>query len=174
MIISAEEVRNYVDSDEPASMLEAKLRALESLIRRFTNNNFQVRAIRSRSAIMDGKILKPPPYLKQGDTVQISESLLNNGVYAVTELDEDGMTVDGELKSCVKNLITKVEYPEDIVMGVINMLKWDLNNRDKVGVQSETLSRHSVTYFNMDRDNSLIGYPKSLTDFLIPYMKAMF
>ena len=30
MIISAEEVRNYVDSDEPASMLEAKLRALES------------------------------------------------------------------------------------------------------------------------------------------------
>ena len=66
MIISAEEVRNYVDSDEPASMLEAKLRALESLIRRFTNNNFQVRAIRSRSAIMDGKILKPPPYLKQG------------------------------------------------------------------------------------------------------------
>ena len=104
MIISAEEVRNYVDSDEPASMLEAKLRALESLIRRFTNNNFQVRAIRSRSAIMDGKILKPPPYLKQGDTVQISESLLNNGVYAVTELDEDGMTVDGELKSCVKIL----------------------------------------------------------------------
>lgn len=168
MIISAEEGRNYVDSDEPASMLEAKLRALESLIRRFTNNNFQVRAIRSRSAIMDGKILKPPPYLKQGDTV------LNNGVYAVTELDEDGMTVDGELKSCVKNLITKVEYPEDIVMGVINMLKWDLNNRDKVGVQSETLSRHSVTYFNMDRDNSLIGYPKSLTDFLIPYMKARF
>ena len=165
MIISAEEVRNYVDSDEPASMLEAKLRALESLIRRFTNNNFQVRAIRSRSAIMDGKILKP---------VQISERLLNNGVYAVTELDEDGMTVDGELKSCVKNLITKVEYPEDIVMGVINMLKWDLNNRDKVGVQSETLSRHSVTYFNMDRDNSLIGYPKSLTDFLIPYMKARF
>ena len=66
------------------------------------------------------------------------------------------------------------EYPPDVKMGVVYMLKWDLENRDKVGVQSETLSRHSVTYFNMDGDNSTMGYPKSLLGFLKPYMKARF
>ena len=75
-------------------------------------------------------------------------------------------------ESCV--LVTKVEYPMDVKMGVMNMLKWDIENRDKVGIQSETISRHAVTYFNMDGDNSTIGFPKSLIGFLKPYMKARF
>jgi hypothetical protein len=174
MIISAEKFHEYVNSNETDSVLEAKLRALELLIRKYTNNNFQVRAIRTQSAILDERILRPPPYIDKGDTVQISESLLNNGLYTVEEITDAGMKVDGKLIDCSKNLITKVQYPADVVMGVVNMLKWDLENRDKVGVQSETISRHSVTYFNMDGDNSAVGYPKSLTGFLIPYMKARF
>jgi hypothetical protein len=71
-------------------------------------------------------------------------------------------------------LVTKVEYPVDVVMGVVNMLRWEIENRSKVGIQSETISRHSVTYFNMDGDNSVMGYPKSLLGFLTPYMKARF
>lgn len=173
MIISVEKFREFVDTSEKDSVIEAKLRALEILIRKHTNNNFQVRTIRSQSEILDNRILSPPEYLKSGDTIQISESLLNNGIYTVKEIS-DSMTVSGELLDCTKNLITKVEYPPDIVMGVVDMLKWDLQNRDKVGVQSETISRHSVTYFNMDGDNSSIGYPKSLTGFLKPYMKARF
>ena len=62
----------------------------------------------------------------------------------------------------------------DIKMGVVNLMKWELNNRSKVGIQSETISRHSVTYFNMDGDNASMGYPKSLTGFLKPYVKARF
>lgn len=173
MIITVEKFREFVETSETDLMLEAKLRALEFLIRKHTNNNFQVRAIRSQSAILDSRIVSPPEYLKVGDTIQISESLLNNGIYTVKEISE-GMTVSGELYDCAKNLITKVEYPPDVVMGAVNMLKWDLQNRDKVGMQSETISRHSVTYFNMDGDNSRIGYPKSLTGFLVPYMKARF
>ena len=53
-------------------------------------------------------------------------------------------------------------------------IEWDLENRDKVGIQSETISRHAVTYFNMDGDNSTVGYPKSLVGFLKPYKKARF
>ncbi len=30
------------------------------------------------------------------------------------------------------------------------------------------------TYFNMDGDNSVMGYPRSLLGFLKPYMKARF
>lgn len=73
-----------------------------------------------------------------------------------------------------RHLTQEGEYPMDVKMGVINMLNWDLENRDKVGIQSETISRHSVTYFNMDGDNSTMGYPKSLLGFLKPYMKARF
>ena len=62
----------------------------------------------------------------------------------------------------------------DVKMGVVNLMKWELDNRDKVGVQSETISRHSVTYFNMDGDNSIMGFPKALLGFLKPYMKARF
>lgn len=174
MIVSVERFKQFVDTEESDSVLEVKLQALESLIRKYTNNNFQVRSIRSQSAILDNRILNPPQHLKTGDTVQISDSLLNNGVYTVSSVDKDGMTVDRELLDCQRNLITRIEYPPDIVMGVVNMLKWDLQNRDKVGIQSETISRHSVTYFNMDSDNSIMGYPKSLLGFLKPYIKARF
>ena len=173
MIISVERFREFVDTSEKDPVIESKLQALEILIRKHTNNNFQVRTIRSQSEILDNRILSPPEHLKSGDTIQISESLLNNGIYTVKEIS-DGMTVSGELLDCTKNLITKVEYPPDVVMGVVDMLKWDLQNRDKVGVQSETISRHSVTYFNMDGENALIGYPKSLIGFLKPYMRARF
>lgn len=89
-------------------------------------------------------------------------------------MDNGHIEVNEELVSEPVAMVTKIVYPMDIKLGVANMLSWDLNNRDKVGVQSETISRHSVTYFNMDGDNSLMGYPKSLLGFLKPYMKARF
>lgn len=106
--------------------------------------------------------------------MQITESQLNEGLYTVKEVEKDIFTVNETVLDEGRVLCTKIEYPKDVQMGVINMLKWDLENRDKVGIQSETLSRHSVTYFNMDGDNSSMGYPKSLLGFLKPYMKARF
>ena len=73
-----------------------------------------------------------------------------------------------------RHLTPEGEYPMDVKMGVVNLMKWEQNNRDKVGVSSETISRHSVTYFNMDGDNSIMGYPKSLMGFLKPYKRARF
>lgn len=66
------------------------------------------------------------------------------------------------------------EYPADVKMGVVNLMKWELNNREKVGVSSETISRHSVTYFDQNGNNTVMGYPKSLLGFLIPYVRARF
>jgi hypothetical protein len=51
---------------------------------------------------------------------------------------------------------------------------WEVQNRSKVGIQSETLSRHSVTYFAQDASNQLMGYPVTLLGFLKPYIKARF
>ena len=107
MIISVEKFKQFVDTEDSNPVLEVKLQALESLIRKYTNNNFQVRSIRSQSAVLDNKILNPPQYLKIGDTIQISDSLLNNGVYTVKEISNTGIITDSYLIDCQKNLITK-------------------------------------------------------------------
>ena len=167
MIISVDELKQYITTDKTDQVLEAMLQALELMIRSYTNNNFQNRNKRFYSDIEDGVLLSfSYPWLSEGDTIQISESVLNDGLYVLSGslglMDEKNV------------LVTKIEYPADVKMGVVNLTKWELEQREKVGIQSESISRHSVTYFNMDGDNSVMGYPKSLLGFLRPYMKARF
>lgn len=175
MIMTVDELRQYIKTDEQDSVLEAKLQALEILVRKYTNNNFQQRAFRSRADIVGTVIVcEALVQIKANDTLQISNSKYNNGLITVESVEDAIIRVNEELIEENNVLLTKVVYPMDVKMGVVNMLKWDLDNRDKVGIQSETISRHSVTYFNMDGDNSTIGYPKSLVGFLKPYQKARF
>lgn len=159
---------------ETDQALEAKLRALESAIRGYTNNNFQKRAFRFSCPVINGKLYYTTNLLKEDDTVQISDSALNDGLYVVQALSADSILLDTDLYDEDYVLVTKIIYPADVKMGVVNLLKWENTNRDKVGVASESLSRHSVTYFAMDGENSLLGYPKALLGFLMPYMKARF
>ena len=174
MIMTAAEFKTYVTTDVADPVIEAKLQAIELLIRRHTNNNFQQRAFRTVGTIEDGKLYCDVAVFKAGDTIQITESNFNEGLYVVSKVEEgDVIELPGSLDE-TDVLVTKVVYPLDVKLGVVNMMKWDLENRDKVGIQSETLSRHSVTYFNMDGDNSTLGFPKSLIGFLRPYMKARF
>ena len=155
-------------------MLEVKLQALELLIRKYTNNNFQNRNIRFVSPAINGELYLSTNLLKVGDTLEVSQSIYNDGLYVVKAINNNVITLDKPLIDEKKLLVTKVVYPFDVQIGIINMLKWDLDNRNKIGIASESISRHSVTYFNMDGDNSSIGYPKSLVGFLKPYMKARF
>lgn len=169
MIMTVEEFRKYVPTATGVNddNLEGKLQAVELLIRKYTNNNFQDRNRRFITGISGGTFTEAYPYITEGDTVQITESTLNDGLYLFSACNMGLVDED----YC---MVTKVVYPMDVKMGVANMLKWDIENRDKVGIQSETISRHAVTYFNMDGDNSTIGYPKSLIGFLKPYKKARF
>ena len=59
-------------------------------------------------------------------------------------------------------------------MGVVNLLRWETANRDKIGIASESISRHSVTYANANGDGYILGYPAALVSFLKPYKKARF
>lgn len=179
MIMTVSELRQFVQSDESYQVLEAKLQALELLIRAYTNNNFMVRAFRAVAvSVADHSLLingaRSIPF-KAGDTLQITESDLQQDMLVTVESIVDGtITVSEDLFDESGIVITKVKYPHDVKMGCINLMKWDLNNREKVGVQSETISRHSVTYFNMDAGNSTMGFPTSLLGFLKPYKKARF
>lgn len=175
MIISVTDARKYISTMDDDSVLEAKLQALEQSIRQYTNNNFQQRGYRIGADIISGELFAGGwlPF-KAGDTIQISASVFNNGLYTVAAVTSEKITLKESIIDEEDVIVTKVVYPSDVVMGVLNMLKWDMENRAKVGIQSETISRHSVTYFNMDGENSVMGYPKSLLGFLTPYKKARF
>ena len=174
MIISVEDLRKHIDTTLDDSVLEGKLQALELLIRKHTNNNFQNKGIRFKCPIMATKLYLTTHFLKVGDTVQISESIYSNGIYVIKEVEDEFIGLDKPLFDESDVLVTKVEYPMDVVLGAVNMMKWDLENRDKVGIQSETISRHSVTYFDQSASNTSMGYPIALLGFLKPYMKARF
>jgi len=173
VIIDIAELKKELGNAEISdNSLSRKMKAIEKAVRAYTNNNFQNRLVRFEAPSENNSLCITSPYLAVGDTLQISQSI-NDGLYQITEIN-DCVMCDSALYPCKYNLVTKVEYPEDVVEGCINLLKWEIENRDKVGIQSETISRHSVTYFNQDASNTLMGYPAALLGFLKPYIKARF
>lgn len=175
MIISVNELKQMPEfADKSDAVLQRKLNAMESMIRAYTNNNFQNRNIRFEapsSTVLIGLC----QMMKVGDTVQITESI-NEGLYVIHAVDTENQTItlNKNLYQTEHNLITKIEYPDAIIEGIINLMIWEFQNRSKIGIQSETLSRHSVTYFAQDANNQLMGYPTTLLGFLKPYIKARF
>lgn len=178
MLMTVSELRRFVNTEEDDLLLEAKLAALESLVRSYTNNNFQERAFRAVAVAVSGEnalLINSAIPFRVDDTLQLSESELQQGaLVTVTAVTDDALTVKEPLYDESGVLVTKVKYPPDVKMGAVNLIKWDLANREKVGISSESISRHSVSYFNMDGQNSEMGYPKSLLGFLLPYRKARF
>ena len=174
MIISVEKAKELVSfpswTDEKIRM---KLLAVEQTIRAYTNNNFQDRGFRVQADIATGVLQSDSQIpFSVGDTVQISESRQNKGLFTVSTVDDRTFMVDEETRDEKSVLVTKVVYPADVVACAVNLLEWEVNNRAKVGIQSETLSRHSVTYFNMGAADQVMGYPASLLGCLKAYRKA--
>ncbi|MGN0907630.1 MAG: hypothetical protein ACI4NM_10815 [Bullifex sp.] len=173
MIISVEDFRLLVETDIPDDELRTRLSALEMAIRKYTNNHFFVKGAETKAEVRGGKIYIPSPFFKTGDTIELLSPEYEGRVFTVSFLNGDEIEVDGTLRfDCITEAVL-VEYPEDVIMGAVNLLKWDISNREKVGIKSETLSRWSVTYFDLDA-NSLLGYPSSLLGFAHSYRKARF
>lgn len=170
MIVPVEKAMAEVSGLASREKVTDKLLALESLVRDYTNNNFQFRRVRYYAASSEGSLELASPYLAVGDSVEINESI-NDGVYTVMEAADGRLVLDRPLYDARVNMVTKVVYPTAVQQGVLNLLLWELKNRDKVGIKSETLSRHSVTYYDQDAGNQVQGYPVSLIGFLEPYRK---
>ena len=177
MIVNADELMIMPEFENvDRTVIVRKLKAIENMVRSYTNNTFQNRTKRFNAASSNSILCDcSADYFKIGDTVQITDSI-NNGLYVITHIDPANhtITLDGELYDSDNNTVTKVEYPDAIIDGAINLMLWEVHNRDKVGIQSETLSRHSVTYFAQDANNQLNGYPVALVSFLKPFTKARF
>lgn len=172
MIISVEEIKKELNFPNWSdAKIKRKLKAIEQAIRSFTNNNFQSRGYRKTANIVGGLFLvdSDVPF-NVGDTVQVSESYLNKGLFTVEVVESAVFSVEEDVTDEKEVLVTKIEYPEDVVDCCVNLMDWELNHRDKVGIKSETLSRHSVTY--EDSSTMVHGYPSSLLGGLKPYKKA--
>lgn len=185
MIISVEKLKQFITTDKAEGELEALLQALELSIRKYTNNNFQKIGFRACCDATDGVfIAKGAIPLREGETVQISGSVLNDGIYTIATVDNGTFTVQGDVWNDTNMLVTKVEYPADVVMGVVEIMRWKLKNEaensndtSKMRVQSETLSRHSVTYATDATESDIdadFGVPKKYLAFLKMYKKARF
>lgn len=173
MIVSVEKIKDFVTfpdnwTDEKIRM---KLLSVEQTIRAYTNNNFQDRDYRRTADIVGGLFLVEAltPF-DIGDTVQISESALNKGLFTVVSADDSTFTVEEPVKDEKDVLVTKVVYPADVIDCCVNLMEWELNNRGKVGIKSETLSRHSVTY--EDSASMFRGYPKGILSAVSHYRKV--
>ena len=171
MIITVEELKKVSElSNIPDEQLTVMCEGIEDFIRQYTNNNFIVKNVTFNTPSLNGKLDTVSPLFKVGDTVLISNSKYNNGVYVINDLDG---TLDKELFDDENNKVTLVKYPPAIKLGVVKLLQYNAKMDSKVGISSESLSRHSVSYAQPTSD-SIGGYPSSLMSFLKPYMKARF
>ena len=171
MIITVEELRSVSElSNIPDEQLTVMCEGIEDFIRQYTNNNFIVKNVTFNTPSMEGKLETVSPLFKVGDTVLISNSKYNNGVYVINDLDG---TLDKELFDDDNNKVTLVKYPPSIKLGVVKLLQYNAKMDRKVGISSESLLRHSVSYAQPTSD-SIGGYPASMMSFLKPYMKARF
>lgn len=175
MIMTVSEFRQYVQTDETDDALEMRLKAVELFIRGYTNNSFQVRGTGRVADVIAGMFMLEGlnPY-EVGDTIQASGSAKNDGLYTVRESNDDSFIVNEKTRDEAGVFVTLVEYPDDVKMGVLELLKYDMASREKANVQSESISRHSVTYQTMDANNSSGGYPLHLLGFVKRHMRARF
>ena len=163
MIISVDEVKNEISDFKGWSdaKIERKLKAIERTIREHTNNRFQNRNIRYKCPIVAQKLYGVHSALQVGDTVQVTGSQFNDGLYVIKGIEDNLIEVDVALIDESDVMITKVVYPDDVVECALDMLDYELNKPDasKRGIQSETLSRHSITYAQPSDANMEKGYP---------------
>ena len=175
MIMTVAEFREHVETDVPDNVLESRLNAIELFIRKHTYNSFQVKGTGRIADVVGGLFTVEAlnPY-KVGDTIHVSGSDKNDGLYTIKEADDHSFRVNEPTRDEIDIFVTLVDYPADVKMGVVGLMKYDLESRKKVGIQSETISRHSVTYKVPDASDTVKGYPQHLMGFLEGYMKARF
>lgn len=184
MIISAQELKDKhkIFTSINDEILQMRIDAVETSIRKVTHNNFQNKYMRMEAKAENNKILGFSPYFKIGDTIEISKSYVNDGLYIINQID-NGLILNNTLYDTPYNLVTKIVYPLDVIQGAIDMLKWMERNEafndleKEKPIQSETISRHSITYASDSTDldiDPIFGVPYKYTSFLKRYIKARF
>ena len=175
MIITISKLRVQTDCGELTDdVIQSRLDAIEEVIRKYTHNNFQNRNVRFVSSSSGNKLMGTSAFIRKGDTIQISQSMVNDGLYVVKEVTKDSLTVDRELFDFPSNKVTKIEYPQAVIQCALDLFEWKKKFGDKIGIksESETLSRHSESVTYEDSTALFMGYPVGILKGLSLYTKA--
>lgn len=176
MIITIEDAKKIHEGIE-----QYDLDSFETTIREITNNNFQLINIRCHKvSISETGLIEvrngSTKGMFAGDTVEINHSEYNNGLFVIKSLEDDSITVNIEDKQLVAEIndeviVTKVKYPADVINGVRKLIQYDAKMGDKIGIKSQSVSRVSTTYYDVNSSENIDGYPSSLMSFLNKYRK---
>ena len=173
MIISLGDARTIDDS-----ITQDDLDALEVACRSLTNNNFQNRHIRFKGIEFVGTnliaIQDPIVGLKVGDTIEVNYSHYNDGLYVIDSIDGKQIQVQGTpffVANTGGSMLTLVQYPADIARGIRKLIEYDKKMASKIGIKSESISRMSTTYYDVNASETVDGYPAALVSFLKKYEK---
>lgn len=157
---------------------QEELDGIEATIRGITNNKFQNTRIRYFKFEVQNEtelvFSSKPAFLRSGDTIEISQTEVNDGLYVIKSLKDNTITLkncqlfDGLFKT---GFITKVEYPKDIVVGVQKLLQYSDKMGSKVGIKSESISRMSIQYYDVNAGDNIEGFPSALFSFLNKHKK---
>lgn len=171
MLCTVEKIRSYIETTLTDNQLAERMAAVEAAVRAYTNNHFLNTRTTSEARVRGGEVVVKHDIFLPGDSVEINHSMRSDGVYTVTDITAGGVILDRLPLERDSFKICLIQYPADVVMAGINMLKWSLEYGDKIGIKSETLSRWSVSYADMD-SASEGGYPKAIMTALKAYRQA--
>lgn len=172
MIISLDEALKL-----DATATQETCDGLETMVRKLTNNNFQLIKFRLLDLKLSENTIKSSngrmDVFRPGDTIEINGTDYNDGLYVVESVSDGVITVYGDFIAEINSgaIATKINYPADVLAGVKKLIAYDAKMRDKAGIKSETIARWSVTYYDVTAAESSEGYPVSLLGFLNKYKK---
>ena len=173
MIITLGDARAIDDS-----ITQEDLDAFEVAFRSLTNNSFQNKHIRFKDIEFVGENLiavkDPIVGIKTGDTIEVNYSHYNDGLYVVDSIAGKQITVQGTpffVANTSGSMLTLVQYPADVVRGIKKLIAYDKKMASKIGIKSESISRMSITYYDVNASENIDGYPASLLSFLTKYEK---
>lgn len=179
MIMTIEEVKTLLRIEDNSfdSFINMKLEILEEAITNYTNNYFvnTNTVIHDCLSFVDNKIISKnykftDYYYMINSNVRVTGSIMNDGVYKITGISEKELILDKTFITENNDLlktIAIVQYPKVLKEIVAEMIDYDLNNNKNI--KSETISRHSITYKDL---NSL--YPAEIVGKLSKFSRATF
>lgn len=110
MIMSVDELKMHIDTgDMDDTSISEQLKSIENVIRTYCNNNFQNRNVRFVARSEDGILNNSSNYIRIGDTIQITQSEVNDGLYTVVDVQGGYTSLDTELFDVPFN---RVSHPE--------------------------------------------------------------
>ena len=173
MIITLGDARAIDDS-----ITQDDLDALETSVRELTNNNFQNVHIRFKGIeFMANNLIAVKDSivgLKVGDTIEVNYSHYNDGLFVIEEIAGKQIKVQGTpffVANTGGSMLTLVQYPADVTRGIKKLIAYDKKMASKVGIKSESISRMSITYYDVNASETVDGYPAALVSFLQKYEK---